>query len=493
LVSHESLASVQKRKPFFPQSKIIIGTIIATGVLFILSIKTLKGIEPFNSLTSAQILFGFILFGGLAIALEMKWKGAKNYVFAVMVGSGITFGLLGLGKMMLQVGVRQDPFIMALGIVCVVMLWKFLFGPWLPRVKATVLGTFIFWIGVHIIFKEAPDERMAHLIAAGVALIPAFIWCWFFLEYHKQHFSMVLLMFFAGMLSTAPILFYDNLVRRGVEFQFFLFKIVPENFNRISSTFVSGSFTGVDGIRSTIIAMLISFLIVGLIEETSKMWVLKKSGKDFFSSIDDVIQMAVIVAIGFAFAENVLNPSYFLGFVREYLTEAPQPQWWAFLGNVSGRSILTTMVHLVSSGVVGYFLVLSIYAKSYLEERNKKKEPLIIATMSYLLFRVPPKKALKFQAILMGLLIATILHGLFNFMVTLPDLLPGNPQTFGDLLRLAPGNPLHFIPILLLPSFLYIVGGFWIFTAIFYRQESMKERGRIVTTDTFVKNDLVGA
>ncbi|HCI04301.1 TPA: hypothetical protein DE059_05235 [Candidatus Peribacteria bacterium] len=493
LMDHESPESFKKRKPYLPTTKVVIGTVIATGCLFVLSLKVLDGVIPFSSLTPATMLMYFFIVGGLMIAAEYRWKKARDYVFAVLMGSGISFGLMGLAHAILQVGVEQDPFVMALGIVCTIILWRLLFGPWSPRIKAIVLGSFILWIGMHVIFKEDPGERYAHLIATLVALVPALVWCWFFLEYHKQHFSFVLLMFFAGMLSTAPILFYDALVRRGVEFQFFLFRIVPENFSRASNVFVSGTLVHVEGIRSTILAMFISFVIVGIIEESSKLWVLKKSGARFFSSIDDVIQMAVIVAIGFAFAENVLNPSYFLGFVREYLTEASESQWWVFLGNVSGRSILTTMVHIVSSGVLGYFLGLSIFAKSYLTDVHKRGEASLFADLSYWLFRIPPKKAFRVQVMIVGLIIATLLHGFFNFMVTLPDMLPNNPQTFGDLFGFGSGNVLHLIPILLLPSFLYIVGGFWVFTTLFYKQESMKERGRLVNTDTFVKGKIVGA
>ena len=111
-------------------------------------------------------------------------------------------------------------------------------------------------------------------------------------------------MFFAGMLSTAPILYYDTLVRSGVEFQFFLFKIVPQNFNYITNTFVAGSLFTQSGLRSVLLSTFIAFVIVGLIEEISKLWVLKKSGNPFFSSIDDVMQLAVILAIGFSFASR---------------------------------------------------------------------------------------------------------------------------------------------------------------------------------------------
>ncbi|MCF7844783.1 MAG: PrsW family intramembrane metalloprotease [Kiritimatiellales bacterium] len=493
LIDHESISSIQKRQPYFPRARMMIGTVLATGAVFIFSLRVLGDVAPFASIQNSTLLLWFLIVGTVAVFFQMKFKSSRDYIFAILVGTVLAFGLLGLTRALLHTDMHQDPFIMALGIVCAIVLWRFLFGPWSPRIKAVVLGSFIIWIGVHVLFKEAPDERMAHLIASGVALIPAFIWCWFFLEYHKQRWSMVLLMFFAGMLSTAPILFYDSLVRRGVELQFFLFKIVPQNFSSVSNAFVAGDLMDVSGVQSTILATFISFIIVGLIEESSKFWVLKKSGKPFFSSIDDVIQMAVIVAIGFAFAENVLNPTYFLGFVREFLTESSEPQWWAFIGNVSGRAILTTMVHIVASGVMGYFFGLAIFAESYLDDTHRKGHVPIVAGLLRIVFRLPEKKVFRVHMILLGLTLATVIHGLFNFMVTLPDMLPGNPETFGDLLRLSESNFLSSIPLLLLPSFLYIVGGFWLFTVLFYRQESVKERGRLVTTDTFVRGKMAGA
>lgn len=493
LLDHEPISSIQKRKPYFPRSRMVFGTVLVTGAVFIFSMRVLGGVAPFDTMQNSTLLLGFLVAGTACVLLQIKFKWSRDYIFAALMGTVLAFGLLGLTQVLLYTDAHQDPFIMALGIVCAIVLWRFLFGPWTPRIKAVVLGSFILWVGVNVLFKENSDERFAHLIAAGVALIPAFIWCWFFLEYHKQRWSMVLLMFFAGMLSTAPILFYDSLVRRGVELQFFLFKIVPQNFSSVSNAFVSGDIIRSSGVKSTILSMFISFLIVGLIEEASKLWVLKKSGRQFFSSIDDVIQMAVIVAIGFAFAENVLNPTYFLGFVREFLTQSSEPQWLAFIGNVSGRAILTTMVHIVASGVMGYFLGLAIFAKPYLDDVHKKGRVPIVAGLLHFIFRFPEKRVFRVQMILMGLTLSTVLHGLFNFMVTLPDMLPGRPETFGALLGLSESNFLGGIPILLLPSFLYIVGGFWLFTVLFYRQESVKERGRLVTTDTFVRGEMAGA
>lgn len=488
-VHEETIAETESRPkhPYLPSFHTVVATISCTAGLFLLSLKTMGGIAPFHGpsgTTSAAVMFAVL--GLLGMAAQFVWPATKRYVFALTVGTVATFILIGFYYMLFDVGTRQDPFFMALGIVCTVMAWRFLFGPWSPKIKANVLGTFIFWLALHMVMKEAPSERTARLLAAFVALIPAVIWCMLFYKEHKQRMSLVVLMFFSGMLSTAPILFYDSMVRHGVELQFFLFRIVPENFTRSSNAFVSGNLVGVTGMRSTLVATLISFMIVGLIEEVSKFWVLKKSGKQFFSSIDDVLQLGIIVAIGFAFAENVLNPSYFLAFVRQYLIHPDVPNWGAFMGNVLGRAILTNMVHILSSGVLAYFYGLVLFADPLLKEQHAAGKKHWLPLLLHRILNQPEKNFYRNEKMVWGLVLSIVLHGMFNFLVTLPDLLPGRPRTLGDLFGSAPDSVWHAVALLVIPSLFYVVGGFWILSILFYRKENMKERGVLVETDTFV-------
>ncbi|PIR54557.1 hypothetical protein COU75_00250 [Candidatus Peregrinibacteria bacterium CG10_big_fil_rev_8_21_14_0_10_42_8] len=477
-----------KGRTFYLPSMYAIGFTIATTIgLFALSLRTVGGIVPFDGDNGQSLAATFFICTGLlSVIAQFMWPKAKHYVFAFSVGTLMSFILFGFYNMLFIPSSAKDPFLMALGIVCVVMSWRFLFGPWRPQVKAAVLGTFIFWLSVHILFSELPSDRSARLLATGIALIPAVIWCMLFMKEHKQRMSLVILMFLSGMLSTAPILFYDMLVRHKIELQFFLFRVTPENFTRSTNAFVSGNLVGVTGMRSTLVTTLISFLIVGFIEEISKFWVLKKSGQSFFSSIDDVLQLGIIVAIGFAFAENVLNPSYFIAFVRAYLINPEVPQWGAFIGNVLGRAILTNMVHILSTGVFAYCYGLTLFAGAVLEEEHKLGKVHVIPHFFHNLFRIPEKVVFKREMIIVGLVSAVTLHGVFNFLVTLPDLLPGNPRTLGDIFSAAPGSFLHYIALLIIPSLFYVVGGFWILSVLFYKKQCMKERGVLVSADNLV-------
>lgn len=476
-----------------PSPKLIVGTLLGTFVLFLLALRNLEGVFFLEGRVGAVALaLIFAVAGGAALAVERRSQKARQYVFASMMGTAIAIVLLSLQHSLFSTRLTDNPYLMALFVLFAVLAWRCLFGPWNAHIKATVLGTFLLWIGVYFIVNDPPDMRMARLLAGVVALIPALVWCSFFLKYHTQRMSAVLLMFFAGMLSTAPVLFYDKLVRTGAELQFFFFRVVPENFNRTSSAFVSGNLSGMTGVKSTLLITFLSFLFVGLVEEVSKFWVMKRSGTLFFSSIDDVMQLSIIVAIGFAFAENIINPTYFVSFVQDFLIRA-DPQWGGFLGNVMGRAILTNMVHIVSTGVLGYFFGLALFAGPYIHDVHRRGKVLWITEGIHSVLRYPTKFVFRRQMVCIGLLLAVFLHGLFNFLVTFPDILPARPSTLADLFGWARGSVLEYIPLLMIPSLFYVVGGFWLLTDLFYKKENMKERGHLVTTDAFVKEQVVAS
>jgi len=65
--------------------------------------------------------------------------------------------------------------------------------------------------------------------------------------------------------------------------------------------------------------------------------------------------------------------------------------------------------------------------------------------------------------------------------------LPGNPRTLGELLGFENGSFLDLISLILIPSLFYVLGGFWILSALLFRNENRKEHGHLVVTDTFVR------
>ena len=410
-----------------------------------------------------------------------------HLLFAVCIGTALSVGLIRSADVLLAAGSAQsNPFIMALGLVLILLGWRILFGSWDAQTKTAILATFLFWISLHVLGGGTSSQKLERVMAAIAALIPAAIWCVLFLKYHSERFVNVLLLFLSGMLATVPILFYDALVRHGSEMEFFFFRLKPVSFNSAAQSFVDVQFPDGVPFGSAILVTLISFLLVGVIEEVSKYWVLSHSGKQIFTSIDDVMQLSIVVAIGFAFAENVINPVYFTAFVSDYLLHAATPDPLAFISNVLGRSVLTSMVHILSTGVMGYFLGLAIFAGPYLEERKARGKTYVLLRKLHHVLHVREVSIFRVHMLMTGLLVAILLHAAFNFLVTLPDLLPGNPESVADLIGTGSPAFLSHIPFLLVPALFYVVGGFWLLTTLFLRKENMQEHGHLVVHEEFV-------
>lgn len=492
-IEEQSLSSIERNQPYLPKIGAIAFSIFIAGLLFFLSLRYGKNTSIASLAGSSAVLRTFVVFAGIsAFGLfdQFRWHGSADrykYFYAFVLGTLVTWILIAFKRSFFETGIGQDPFLMALGVTCIVIGWRFLFGPWTASIKCTVLGAFIFWISYAILRYESNEELLATGIAAIVALIPVGIWCWIFLRYHRQRLPIVLLAFFAGMLSTVPILFYNQLTIRGIELNFFLFKIVPVSFGSSSKEFVTQSvFSTTTGSTSILLTTLVTYLIVGVIEEIAKYWVLRHSSREFFRSIDDVLQLAIIVALGFAFAENLANPTYFVGFVQQYLLRPASPMWGPFIGAVVGRGVLTTMVHVLSTGVLGYFAGLAFFASPHLRDqfREGKSHPVIES-----LHRILSLKTEHIYArtkIVTGVLCAIVIHGFFDFTVSIAEVLPGNPTTLGQLFGAQPESFLQGIAITLLPAVLYIVGGFWLLAWLFERTDNMKEYGQIVETQAVI-------
>ena len=433
-----------------------------------------------DDFTLARTLPVLLAVGALACAdlIRRRRHQQTHLLFACVLGTFLSLGLIRAVAVGLSSG-AASPFAVAAVVVCVAVGWRCLFGPWEVQTKAAVLGVFLFWIVAHMLWGQSPEDQFVRLIAACVALVPAVVWILLFLKYHAERAGVVILLFFSGMLATAPILFYDLLVRRGVELQFFLFTVTPESFSGAVHRFVNDHLDLERGVTTALTVSFLTFVFVALIEEASKYWVLSRSAKPLFRSVDDVLQLSIVVAIGFAFAENIVNPVYFTAFIREYLLRGSEDvQILDFAGNILGRSVLTTMVHVLSTGVMGYFFALGLFAGPYLTERHKEGHAYRLTRWLHALMRVPEEAVFRVNMFAVGFVLAVALHAFFNFIVTIPELLPGNPDTLGEIFPSMPGF-LARVPLLMVPSLLYVVGGFWLLTSLFLRKENMVELGHL--------------
>lgn len=224
---------------------------------------------------------------------------------------------------------------------------------------------------------------MSYNIYLIFGLLPSIIWLLFFLrkDVHPEPKRMVLKIFFWGMLISLPIILFQI----GFAEQLELFVFSPVLFS-----------------------FIFYFLGVAPIEEGLKYLVVKDkilSNPEFDEPLDSMLYM-IISALGFAALENLLfffSPEIILLSFEEILVLA------------SFRFITATFLHALCSGLVGYFI-----AKSFFEIKKQ------------------------FKLILIGLGIAVILHGLYDFSLKIIE------------------GPLRFlIPVIILISLaLFVSQGF---------------------------------
>jgi len=186
-------------------------------------------------------------------------------------------------------------------------------------------------------------------------VLPSFIWLSFYLkkDSHPESNQMILKIFFYGILAALPAILLEM--------------ALVEQFGNLN-------------ISQCFLAFLNIFIGVALVEEFLKYLIVREKVLDH-PELDEPVDLMlymIIAALGFAAAENILilfslGPHFFLGDVFSVSV-------LRFLG--------ATFLHALCSGTIGYFLALSVLD-------TKRRGRLII----------------------LGLGIASILHGLYNFSI----------------------------------------------------------------------------
>lgn len=191
-------------------------------------------------------------------------------------------------------------------------------------------------------------------VAGGV--LPALAWLWFWRREdaaHPEPRRLIALAFFAGMVTVAIVIPMERFVQPYLI--------------GMGGAFITGQ---------TLVFTAWSFIEEIMKYVAARFTVLKRREDD--EPIDPVIYM-VTVALGFAAAENTLFLLSPLGgdtFVQTFIT-----------GNL--RFIGATLLHVLSSAVIGVALALSFYKSKKIKRHN----------------------------VLLGVILACLLHSAFNFFI----------------------------------------------------------------------------
>lgn len=197
-------------------------------------------------------------------------------------------------------------------------------------------------------------------------ILPSLIWLLYYLrkDMHPEPKKLIVKIFIYGALVTIPVFFLQVMLSSGLD--------------HLKATGVLDGF-------SMAADILKWFIVIALTEELLKYAVVRFSafsGKDMDEPVDIMLYM-VVAALGFAALENMLylfSPISGLSFEAVLKTTA----MISFI-----RFVGATFLHTLCSGLLGYFVALGALRS------GRKKSFLFIH----------------------GVLLATLLHGLYNFSI----------------------------------------------------------------------------
>lgn len=223
---------------------------------------------------------------------------------------------------------------------------------------------------------------MLFLFRLFLSLIQSFVWLFFYLckDVKPEKKSEITKFFLYGALIVFPVLF----IEKGIFW----------TMGKISLSFLPHSFWMI------FFFGVITIILVALIEEISKYLIIRQKllkNPEFDEPVDAVIYM-IIAALGFAAMENIL---LFFNQTDLKIFSITALGLLRFFGAV--------FLHTLCSGIIGYFLALSI-------------------------FELKKKKGLIFK----GIFIAVFFHGLFNFSLFFVEKINSQEiQILGYLIRAA--------------------------------------------------------
>ena len=248
----------------------------------------------------------------------------------------------------------------------------------------------------------------------ALASIPAIVWGYIFYKKSPERRSVTATAFIAGALAVFPILLYK------LSWQFFPWM----NAFRLADNYSQD----IIGFSSAIIlplSVIITFMIVGIIEELMKLFSVQSVDDEEIKNIDDAIEFFILAALGFSFTENILY------FYNIWIGQGASNLMMPFLF----RSSFSTFAHLLFSGILGYYYGVAHFANSILEKEIKEKRHKLIVIL-HKIFSFRKEKMFYQEKMLEGLILAIGLHALFNIFLEMSLTFMIVPFLFGGYLTL---------------------------------------------------------
>lgn len=287
------------------------------------------------------------------------------------------------------------------------------------------------------------------LIVLFFATIPVIGWMSWLLKKHKKNKILILLTFIGGIFSAFLIIYYQKYWDQTINLIFF--KVNPINFKEN----INGIFN-----KSPLLALFLSFVGVGVIEEFMKFQIMRLINLKFFKSIDDVIELAIVSALGFAFLENIVYFSH----NWEQLSVS------SFFVFAVMRITIVLMVHILCSAILGYYYGMAFFASPMLKIQYMKKGTHPVLSILKKFLHLKRHHIYHDEMLLIGLVFSMSLHAIYDFVLTIK-------------------YNIFNIPLAVPIMFIYFFGGFYILNKLFQNKRNNLKLG-LVGTDIMPQKDF---
>jgi RsiW-degrading membrane proteinase PrsW (M82 family) len=232
-------------------------------------------------------------------------------------------------------------------------------------------------------------------LALLLAIVPACIWGYVFYKKQVGKRSMIAKTFIAGALFVVPLLAYKSL------WQYFPWLNAFQYTHPFKDDMI-----GFSTLTLIPVDVIITFMIVGVIEELAKHWAVRATDKKMIFSIDDAMEMSIMAALGFSFAENIL---YFYNIMSGKGMDG-------ILYPFIFRSMFSTFAHIMFSGILGYYYGMAIFATDVLKDEHNKKRWIVTKFFARIL-HFKRETVFHEEKMVQGVLIAIVLHAVFNIFL----------------------------------------------------------------------------
>ncbi len=221
----------------------------------------------------------------------------------------------------------------------------------------------------------------------------------------------------AIVLSFLPVFFWSAILKRkhrkGMTFFFALNFILSAGFAALFHHKLEAIIeNGILGENDHGALVFVSYMIMGMLIEYGKNFIVRMTGGKYFQTIDDVMDLSFATALWFTFYRNIFHFHLLFIGANPDITGPIK-----ILKDILENVFFILPIHLFCSGIFGYFYGVSIFATEKLKEAHKDR------LTRYKIF------AFRTMKVMEGTIISVFFYGLF-FTILKMD------PTIGDIFSL---------------------------------------------------------